>query len=145
MSQWSTPLVVVALSANMPAKGQHACSEALKWWLSKGVDYLRLQVTGDRALTPGMPWPGTIQVLSSEPPDGSSGFTQVHHSALGLIDAAEMRVSCHWYRAQTFAHEFGHALGLVHTTQRENLMFPETSPGRSGLTPEQLALVRPAL
>lgn len=138
MTRWATSEVIVRVCPSMPLAGRHACAEALRWWHSKGVTYLTMEV-GEVTRTPLR---GVIQVPHEEPPDGSAGFTQLHHSAGGLIDSAEMRVSCRWYRAQTFAHEAGHALGLDHTTQRDNLMFPETSPGHSGLTPEQLAVVR---
>ena len=110
-------------------------------WAGKGVAYLVMEVVPDDSLTPGVPRPECIQVLCEEPPLGDSGYTQLHHAAGGRIDSAEMRVSCRWYRAQTFAHGLGHALGLDHTQQRANLMFAATSPGKSGLTPEQLAHV----
>ena len=136
--QWTTPQVIVRMCPTYPQQGRHACAEALKWWASKGVTYLVLEV-GEVTHTPV---PGVIQVPFEEPPDGSSGFTQLHHAASGLIDAAELRVSCKWWRAQTAAHEIGHALGLLHDSRPGNLMYPETSPGRSGLDAKQLAVVR---
>lgn len=137
--QWVTSPVIVRMCPTMPQQARHACAEAIKWWAGKGVDYLVFEV-GEVTRTPER---GVIQIPHEEPPNGSAGYTQLHHAASGLIDAAEMRVSCHWYRAQTLSHELGHSLGLNHDPRPGNLMYAGTFPGKSGLDAAQLAIVLP--
>lgn len=134
----------VIVSDALELKCQLAVCDAVAWWATQGVDYLTCSVVPDDSLSPGHPNPLFIQVTTDSPDDpAAAADTRIHRITADCIDSAEIRLEASYCNGgNTQAHELGHALGLVHSKDADNLMFFATLPNGRNLTEEQLKQVR---
>lgn len=129
----------VIVSDALPLACRVSICEAVDWFASQDVRYLTCATVEDSQLTPGQPFPRFIQVIVDPPEDpGAAGDTRVHRVTPDCIDSAEIRMDPYWCgKGNTEAHELGHALGLGHDADDQNLMWPANLPGGRELTDEQ--------
>ncbi len=110
-----------------PSDGKSEYFEGWKGALST-INYTKFYVPTDFSIVESDTGPGQIVIILSnlEDPDGYSGYTrsivddsQILKSFITIYDADEITNN---QLAAVVRHEFGHALGLPHTANPEDLM-----------------------
>lgn len=145
-SRWEARPVTVVASADMSPACLVALDDALAFWREQGVGYLLLEVAAHYDWHfDGTDRSGVVTVQSGGLEDpGASGETHRVRTVTGAMFSADIRIDDpKWCRAQTLAHELGHALGLAHREDDQRaLMWPATLPGGWDLSAAELERVR---
>lgn len=144
---WKDKPILVLISEDLSLQCRASVVLGLMFWAEKGqVNYLEpLLVTEKLAQVPI----GAIRIIA-EPADNpmdsrgriEAGVTSVlRHKETRQIRDAEIKIEKLGCHPRIAAHELGHALGLLHSTEVGNLM--EEAPTGSKLDNFQLSHVHP--
>jgi hypothetical protein len=128
---------VVAVDDRIGAPCLENFRQAADFWRRAGAE-LRLATVPAEAMTRGNPALGVVQVFPAVLEPGQLGLTYTGVAG-GCVQAAEIQLAT--CDVQVVTHELGHALGLLHSTDDQNVMYHEAL-GRFGLTAEQKEHVR---